>query len=438
MELFGTSGVRGRVGDRITLERAAAVGTAAGQDGDRFVVGRDARTTGQALADALSAGLQRAGATVERIGVVPTPTVAWASQGRRAIVVTASHNPPDHNGLKCFVDGREYDRPAERRIERRLDEPPDGVDPLEYGSAHRRSVLEAYRDRLVEYARERVGPIEDLGVAVDCGTGTAGLVVPQVLDRLGADVLAVDANLDGTFPARQSRPTAESLERTRALIAERDHLDCGVAHDGDTDRTVLIDGAGAIVPADTVLAILAAHYLDGDGSVVVTTPNTSDRIDARARECGGRVERAPLGTLQSGLDANVAFAGEPWKHVHPPLGPWIDGVASAAVLCGLIDRDGLTALRDPIDERPTREVSIDCPEDRKPAAMERVTDRLPATIDHEAVDLTYGVRLDLPAGWVMVRPSGTEPVLRVYLEHPDADALLDRVREVVTDAVEST
>ncbi|MFB6163303.1 MAG: phosphomannomutase [Halococcoides sp.] len=438
MDLFGTSGVRGPVGETLTLERALALGTAAGRDGDRFVLGRDGRTTGRAIADAVAAGLQRAGARVERIGIVPTPTLAWASRDRRGIMVTASHNPPSDNGLKCFVDGHEYDRAAERRLEARLDDPPSGVDPLAFGDSRQGDPIEAYREAIEGFVRDSVGPIDDLAVAVDCGTGVAGLGTPQVLDRLGADVLAVDANVEGTFPARQSKPTAESLTDTAALIDRIDRIDCGIAHDGDGDRTVLLDGDGSIVPADTVLAILAGHYVDtGSADLVLTTPDTSDRIDERVRDLGGRVERTALGTLHEELTAEVAFAGEPWKHVHPSLGHWIDGIASAALLAALIDRDGLAPLCAPITERPQAELSVDCPEDRKADAMDRLTDRLPDAIDHEAIDLEYGIRLDLPEGWLLVRPSGTEPKLRCYLEHPEADRLSERVRSILDSAVEA-
>ncbi|AWB27010.1 phosphohexomutase domain-containing protein [Halococcoides cellulosivorans] len=440
MDLFGTSGVRGPVGETVTLERALALGTAAGQDGEEFVLGRDGRTTGRAIADAVAAGLQRAGARVERIGVVPTPTLAWASQGRRGIMVTASHNPPRDNGLKFFRDGQEYDRDAERRLESRLDTAPASVDALEFGETTRGDPLSAYRDRIVAYARERVGPIAATGVVVDCGTGVGGLATPQVLDRLGADVLAVDAHVDGTFPARPSKPTADTLTDTAALIARTDRIDCAIAHDGDADRTVLLDSEGEIVPADTVLAILAGHYLT-EGGRVLTTPDTSDRIDERVADLGGRVDRTALGTLHEAMDgqeatAETVFAGEPWKHVHPPLGPWIDGIASAALLVALIDRDGLAALRNPITERPKAERSVDCPDDAKAAAMDRLTERLPAAIDHESVDTDYGVRLTLSEGWILVRPSGTEPKLRVYLEQSDADALAERVVEILREAVE--
>ena len=216
MELFGTAGIRGPVADRLTPALATAVGRAAAVDGETFVVGRDGRTTGAGLAQAVAAGLASGGARVLRAGVVPTPTLAYAAQGRHGIMVTASHNPPTDNGLKLFEDGREYDSQAEGRIEERVD---DGAGPVAWDrweSVDRVDPLPRYRDAVAAYAKDHGGAARgpssesddgSLSVAVDCGNGMAGLATPQVLRALGADVTALEANVDGHFPARESKPT---------------------------------------------------------------------------------------------------------------------------------------------------------------------------------------------------------------------------------------
>ncbi|WP_312912559.1 phosphomannomutase [Natronosalvus caseinilyticus] len=457
MTLFGTAGIRGPVADTVTPSLALAVGQAAGSPGDSFVVGRDGRETGPALAAALEAGLESAGSNVERVGQVPTPALAFASQGRRGVMVTASHNPPADNGIKLFVDGVEYDREAEKAIESVV-ETPELAPWDEWGKPRRGDVLERYRQAVVDYVRERFPdeddrPLAGLSVAVDCGNGVGALATPQVLDVLGADVVAINATVDGHFPARESKPTAETLTDFSAFLAEGSfHL--GLAHDGDADRLVVLNGDGEVVHEDTILAVVAAHYTEtsaADDPVVVTTPNASARIDERVREAGGRVERVRLGSLHEGIarveaaaagdgtaaDTEVVFAAEPWKHIHTASGGWIDGVTSAAVVGALtLEAGSLEALRDPVTERPYRKVSVECPESAKGPAMATLESTLPAAFDDVAVDTDYGVRLEFPdASWLLVRPSGTEPYVRLYAESDDVDALVSDAREVIESAV---
>ncbi|ESP88611.1 phosphomannomutase [Candidatus Halobonum tyrrellensis] len=449
MNLFGTAGVRGSAEERVTpelaLDVARAVGAAAREADDReFVVGRDGRVTGPALASAVEAGLESAGADVLRVGQVPTPALAFASRGRRGVMLTASHNPSPDNGIKLFVDGVEYGGPAEDDVEARVaaGTPPARWD--EWGDATRDGVLADYRDAVTGYAAGFGADPDGVRVAVDCGNGMASVVTPQVLRELGADVVTLNANVDGHFPGRGSKPTAETLSDLRAFV-RGGGADLGVAHDGDADRLVVVDADGELVHEDTVVAILAERYVrsaDADDPVVVTTPNASGRIDERVEAAGGRVERVALGYLHDGIAAareaggDVVFAAEPWKHVHPAFGGWIDGVVSAAVVTRLVAESGLAALRDPVTERPYRKESVSCPDDAKEAVMARVGDALPAAFPDADVDTEYGVRLTFPdASWTLVRPSGTEPYVRVYAESDEVEALADEVSGVVADAV---
>jgi phosphomannomutase len=452
MELFGTAGIRGPVATRVTPELALQVGRAAGlaaleSDGrTEFVVGRDGRTTGQGLAAAVEAGLLSAGADVTRIGVVPTPTLAFASQGRRGVMLTASHNPPADNGIKMFVDGQEYDRDLEQDIERRVEAGADPVAWDDWGASGDRDVLDDYRTAVVEFAEQYGDSAEGLNVAVDCGNGMSALGTPQVLRDLGAHVVTLNAQVDGHFPGRESKPTPETLKDLRAFVAEGD-FNFGIGHDGDSDRIVIIDGEGDVVHEDTIIAIVAEHYVrasDAADPVVVTTPNASGRIDERVREAGGRVERVRLGALHEGIASaraaggDVVFAAEPWKHIHTAFGGWIDGVASAALVTRLVAETGLDGLRDPVNERPYRKISITCPDEKKAPAMEALESSLPVELDPESVDTEYGVRLEFAdASWTLVRPSGTEPYIRVYAEADDVDDLVERVSAVVETEIDA-
>ncbi|MFC7020916.1 MULTISPECIES: phosphomannomutase [Haloarcula] len=448
MDLFGTAGIRGPVDADVTPDRALAVGRAAGRDGGTFVVGYDGRVTSPALADAVAAGLESAGAQVVELGRVPTPALAYASRGRRGVMVTASHNPPTDNGLKLFVDGVEYHSDAERRLEARVGADAAPASWNQWGASEREDVLPAYRAAVAEYARSFGGRPSALTVAVDCGNGTAGVATPQVLRDLGTDVVATEANVDGHFPARESKPTAESLAALRAFVRDTD-ADLGIGHDGDGDRLVLVDGEGEVVHEDTVVAMLAEEYTARSSAadpVVVTTPNASGRIDRRVEDAGGRVERVRLGALHEGIaavradagsDTEVAFAAEPWKHVHPGFGGWIDAVASAAVLARLFAATPLAERRAVVDERPYRKVSVPCPEAAKAGAMETLAETLPAAFPDASISTDHGARLSFDDGaWTLVRPSGTEPYVRVYAESESVDDLVGRVESLVRAAVD--
>ncbi|MFA9416609.1 phosphomannomutase [Natrinema sp. HArc-T2] len=458
MTLFGTAGIRGPVED-VSPSLALAVGQAAGEPGETFVVGRDGRETGPALAAAMEAGLESAGADVRRLGQVPTPALAFASRGRHGVMVTASHNPPADNGIKLFVDGVEYDSDAEQVIDDRVASDESRLARWEkWGDSERLSVLERYRDAVVDYVRNRFGgtdgtngdrPLSGLRIAVDCGNGVGALATPQVLERLGATVVAINASVDGHFPGRESKPTPETLTEFTEFLADGD-FDLGLAHDGDADRLVVLGPDGDVIHEDTILAVVAAHYTadsDAGDSVVVTTPNASARIDERVRAAGGRVERVQLGALHEGVarereqgtdDTEIVFAAEPWKHIHTAFGGWIDGVVGAAVVAALVADAGDTAtLREPVTERPYRKVSADCPDTVKTDAMAALETALPDAFPDAAVDTEYGIRLEFDdASWLLVRPSGTEPYIRLYAESDAVDDLVSEARSVIETAIE--
>jgi phosphomannomutase len=277
----------------------------------------------------------------------------------------------------------------------------------------------------------------------------ASLATPQVLRALGAEVVALNANVDGHFPGRESKPTPESLRDLRQLVGEGEY-DLGFGADGDADRIVVVGADGEVVHEDTVVAILAESYVresEAADPVVVTTPNASGRIDDRVEAAGGRVERVRLGALHEGVAAareaggdgtEVAFAAEPWKHIHTRFGPWIDGVASTAVFARLVAESGLDGLRDPVVERPYRKVSVECPDEAKATVMADLRERLPDRFPGSEVATEYGVRLTFAdASWLLVRPSGTEPYVRVYAESDDVDGLVESATAAVRTAVES-
>ncbi|APE95279.1 phosphohexomutase domain-containing protein [Halodesulfurarchaeum formicicum] len=458
MDLFGTAGIRGRVADEVTPELALRVGQAVGKPDREFVVGRDGRVTGETLVAALRAGLQSAGASVRTVGIVPTPTLAFASQGRYGVQVTASHNPPADNGIKLFEDGTEFDRQAEQAVSDRVADGSEQAPWDQWGETERIDVLDAYQETVTEYVRGRglpeshpvdagaemdsETPLAGTTIAVDCGNGMGALGTPQLLEALGANVVTINGTVDGHFPGRASKPTPETLAEFRHFVADN-RTEFGIAHDGDADRVVLVDGDGTVVHEDTVVAILAEYYVRASevaDPIVVTTPNASGRIDQRVEAAGGTIERVRLGALHEGIaeaSGTVVFAAEPWKHIHPRLGRWIDGIASAGVLSVLItEAGGLEALRGPVTERPYRKVSVPCAESAKEPAMEQLETTLPEAFPAATVSTEYGVRLAFEDGsWTLVRPSGTEPYVRLYAESDEVDDLVTGVRSTIETAI---
>lgn len=440
---FGTAGIRGPARDRVTPAVCLAVGQAVGSEGTTVVLGRDGRKTGPALFDAMAAGLESAGASVIKLGVVPTPTVAFASRGRYGVMLTASHNPPADNGIKLFSDGIEFDREAESTVEAALDAGTNPTNWDAWGDSSGDEILGRYRRAVVEYARGFGVHADGLAIAVDCGNGMASLATPQVCSSLGATVTTLNANVDGHFPGRGSKPTPETLADLRAFVAAGPS-DLGIGHDGDADRIVIVDSSGNVVHEDTILAVLAERYVRefaGVDPVVVTTPNASARIDERVEAAGGRVERVRLGALHEGIarvresGGEVVFAAEPWKHIHPEFGGWIDGVASAAVLTRLVaEAEGIDPLKATVTERPYRKVAVDCPDERKEATMARLEGELRERFPEATVTTDHGVRVEWGDGsWLLVRPSGTEPYVRLYIE----SERIERLEREATDTIES-
>ncbi len=448
MLTFGTSGIRGPVADVVTPDAVARIARATAAEGSSFALGCDGRETSPALVEAATAGLLAGGADVERLGQVPTSALAFASRDRHGFMITASHNPPEDNGIKVFAAGAEIGAKVEERIEARAAETRPTAPWDAWGDARPGKVVAQYREAVAAYLEPFGARPTERTVAVDCGTGMAATVVPDLLRSLGATVRSLNDAVDGTFPARPSKPTADTLGTLRSFVASGP-AGVGLAFDGDADRLVVVDGDGAVVHEDTVVAIVAGFYTERanvDDPVVITTSNASERIDERVRAAGGRVERTNLGELSTGIarvrehgdpGTEVVFAAEPWKHLHPGFGPWIDAIVSAGLLVKLLGDRDLAELRAPIPEQPYRKTAVPCPDEHKAAVMDELDERLQAAFPSGSPVASEGIRLSLPeAGWVMVRPSGTEPKIRAYVESEEADAILERVGSIVSDQVD--
>jgi len=444
--MFGTSGIRGPIGETVTADLALAVGRAVATDGaETVVIGRDARDSGQFLVDAAAAGCCECGADVIDLGLAATPTVARSIARLDAdagIAVTASHNPPEDNGLKLWTpSGQAFDTDRREQItelietdsfafaswndsgERRRDQTAD--------AAHSRAVVEAIGD-------DATAAMDDLEVVVDVGNGV-GSVTATALGELGVDVTTLNAQPDGSFPGRPSEPTAETLTALCGQVETGDAA-FGIAHDGDADRMVAVDETGTFVPKDVLLALFARDAVAAaDGGVVAAPVDTSLCVDDAIADLGGRVTRTQVGDVfvaEAATRDEVVFGGEPsgaWIWPEETLCP--DGSLAAAKLVALVATAGSLADQvAAVEQYPIRRESIEV--DDKAGVMNRVADELAA--DYEDVTTTDGVRVETETGWLLVRPSGTQPLIRVTAEarsDDGADTLLadgiDRVEAAV-------
>jgi phosphomannomutase len=405
---------------------------------DEVVVGRDGRHTGGALVSAFVAGAESVGCDVTSLGVVPTHVVAWKAreEGAYGAAITASHNPPEDNGVKLFRDdGCEFGAEDEKEVAA-LVENTTTADWNGWTEADEDDAVEEYLDAVSEYVGEHS---LDLRVAVDCANGVGARTTVPALKEVGCDVVPVNAQTDPTFPGRGSKPTPESLVEFVEFV-RKGGFDIGFAHDGDADRLVVVDGEG-IVSEDAVLAVLARRHVRGteaDTATVLTTPNVSPRVDEAVREAGGDVERVALGTIsEEARGRDVAFAGEPWKHVFPEFGGWVDGTVSAVEVARAYAED--ETVFDGMRDVDVTKKSVTCDDGKKTAVMATVEEKLRNRYDdtEATFDTADGIRVDIGDGsWFLVRASGTEPLVRVYAEGDDelVETLVSLVEEAVRSA----
>jgi phosphoglucosamine mutase len=393
---FGTDGVRGVVGETVTPELVERLGRASAlwSDGGRVFIGRDTRESGPMLEQAFAEGVASAGGNAVLAGVLPTPAVALLALDLGA-VISASHNPPEYNGVKFFDrEGQKLTDASEEEIEALLDEPPradrGGIDQVGISA-------ESY----LEHVLERFG--SDLGglrIAVDCANGAYSEIAPEAFERVGAKVSALANAPDGSNINVGCGATDLAL-LSRFVREER--LDVGIAFDGDGDRMLAVDAAGESVDGDQILAILALnlgvelvvvtsmtnlgfHRLMDEHGIRVVTTDVGDRyvLEALRREGG------ILGGEQSGhiicLDGHVTG----------------DGLAAALLLCRALEGRSLAEAAAVMPRFAQVKENVPARTRELPAELQRELERLNAELDGTAR--------------ILVRPSGTEPLIRVLAE----------------------
>ncbi|MGC8816449.1 MAG: phosphoglucosamine mutase [Candidatus Hadarchaeum sp.] len=424
--LFGTSGVRGLVGERITPELVMGLGQALASflgNSGTVVVGKDTRTSSDVLESCLISGLLSGGCDVKRLGVVPTPAVSFAVRNLRAkagAMITASHNPPEYNGVKLFDgSGMAYTSLLEDRVERiYFGKKWHQVSWDEIGGVEDLDIIPDYIGALagmVEISKE-------YKVVVDCGNGAASVVAPRLLRELGCKVVSLNSQPDGLFPGRPLEPSPENLVELCRVVRSTES-DLGIAHDGDADRVVIVSEKGSVASGDEVLAIMASNQVAKKGDVIVTTVDASNVVDEVVADVGGKVVRTKVGDVSVAAEINrrgAVFGGEPcgaW--IFPSFSMAPEGLLGALKVLELLDASGtkISQQLEPLPDYFMLREKIACPEDRKSKIMAQVSKRLVKEFS-EAIGVIKvdGVRVNFLDGWVLVRASGTEPYIRVTAE----------------------
>lgn len=433
--VVSVSGLRGIVGDTLHVEQVLGLAQAFGvavAHCDRVVLGRDSRTTGPLLAQAVAAGLRAVGCEVVDLGVVPTPTVAIAVSALGAaggVVVSASHNGPEWNALKFFNrEGRNVDQCQLDWILECYRDPPmgrhrrwDGCGGYREESGmlaeHQRRVLAAVDVAAIRAARLRV--------LVDCVNGAGSVLAPRLLAALGCEVVAVRDRLDLPLPA-DPEPTAANLKHLGALVRAAD-ADLGFAQDPDADRLAVVDETGRYLGEEYTLALCAAERLAaaGAGAVACTNLSTSRMLDDIAARHGARVERTRVG------EANVVDAMQ--KHGAAIGGEGNGGVIDPRVVMGRDSHTGMALVLALLARAgcPLSEFVRGIPAyaihkekvllDRAAVAALAPALRAAPWAAGAQVDERDGLKLSWPDRWVHLRASGTEPVSRIIAEAPSAE-----------------
>jgi phosphomannomutase len=447
--MVSVSGVRGLVGTDLTPEIvarwAAAFGTWA-KTGKRkpVVIGRDARTSGPMFAQAATAGLNSVGCDVIDVGLVATPTVQLAVEHHRAaggIILTASHNPIEWNALK-FVgpDGIFLDTAAGTRV--RDLAAGESLSRASYNaigsvtadpnaiSRHLAAVL-ALRGVAVRAIRRR-----RFRVALDTVRGAGGAVMPELLERLGCRVTAINLETDGLFP-RPPEPVPENLKALGALV-RRKKADIGIAVDPDVDRLAIVDEKGRPIGEDYTLAFAVRAVRPSGRQTVVCNLSTSLVVEDAAREFGATIVRAPVGEAHVArkiIALKSLIGGEGNGGVmYPALHVGRDAPVAGALVLSLLARERVTVSE--LVARAPQYTIVKAKAERgmrNAESMGEVYTALRARLPEATVDTQDGLRLSWPDRWLHVRPSGTEPIIRLIAEAPsraDAELLIEEGRRL--------
>ncbi|MEM2098857.1 MAG: phosphoglucosamine mutase [Candidatus Bathyarchaeia archaeon] len=427
-KLFGTNGIRGIINKTLTPEMAIKIATAIGTyfgKQKNLLIGYDARTSGPMLARAVTAGLTATGCNIHNAGMAPTPALQYAVKNHKldgAVIITASHNPPEYNGIKAiWNDGIETSHEQELEIEKIYYQ--NTIALAEWDKIGTTRDLPNINLEYINAIKNHVNTAKIAAkryhIVIDAANSVAALTAPQLLRELGCRVTTINANIDGTFPGRQPEPRPENLTELSKTV-KAIGADLGVAFDGDADRSIFTDEKGEIYWGDKTFALIAKHFLQKNPhSKIVTPVSSSTLIKDIADAYGGEIVWTKVGSVTVShkmKELNAKLGGEENGGVfYGPHQAVRDGAMTTALILDIMaeTEEKLSTL---IAEQPQYFIEkgkIECPENKK----EKVLEKLNTQVQSENVSTIDGLKIwfnDKSA--LLIRPSGTEPVYRLYAE----------------------
>ncbi len=443
-KLFGTNGIRGLANKELTPEIALKAATAIGTffKRGRIIVGYDARTSGPMLTKAVTSGLTSTGCDVYSVGMVPTPTLQFSVRKHAvdgAVMVTASHNPPEYNGIKVmWTDGIEISHEQETEIERIFFD--EEVKLAEWQNLGQTRELPGVADEYVDSIKKHVD-IEQIRrknyhVVIDAANSVGALVSPPLLRELGCKTTTMNANIDGTFPGRPPEPRPENL-MDLSRVVKSVNADMGVAYDGDADRSIFVDETGEIHMGDKSFALVEKYFLQENPDERIVTPVSSSTLIqdiADAYHCEIVWTRVGSVTVaQKMKELKAKLGGEENGGIfYGPHQPVRDGAMSTALILNIMAKSGekLSTLISGLPKYFLEKSKIECPEPLK----DEVLKELLASVKDFKTNTIDGIKIwfkDQSA--ILIRPSGTEPIYRLYAEAKTQEKASGLINEYVAE-----
>jgi len=436
--MFGTNGVRGIINKDLTVELVLNLSRAVGTYFNSGLIGiaRDSRKGGEMFTQLVTSGLISTGCSVVNLGYAPTPTLQFMIPKLgciAGIMVTASHNPPQFNGIKVIgSNGIETSRESEKEIEILYNSNKFKVaDWNKIGQVtHYDSSIDVYLEAIKSHVDVEKIQNRKLKVIVDGANSVGSLATPRLMRELGCTVVSLNAQLDGSFPGRNPEPIPENI-KDLALTVKATGADLGIAHDGDADRATFVDETGRVLWGDQSFALIASRVLaKKHGSTLVTPVSSGRLIEDVARKAGATIDWTAVGSVDVSHrleETGAELGGEENGGVfYPDHQPVRDGAMTAAQIVEIIALEGKT-LSELVSELPTyfnTKVKVQVLQEKKEPLAAALLE-LSKDMNRIIID---GVKIIHDDGWFLIRPSGTEPIYRCFAEgktQETADRLSD-------------